>query len=265
MKITVEHLSIAVPGHDGKILDDVTFEARSGEVLGIVGPSGCGKSSLFEAIVGLIASAKGAIRFNGTAAGEERIPIGYLPQRSSDLIFPSRSVERNLRLVRTLRSHDAESGPLGTQALLERMKLLARKTAYPGVLSGGERRRLALAMILSFCPAALLLDEPFTGVDLDLRLDLWELVYDYLRLRRAKPTVLIITHSLEEAAVLSDRVLFFCRGRNGTNIHAIGEPRAQHLHTEGLSPELLYRRLRTALAPYLAHLESQMLAALERP
>lgn len=169
----------------------------------IFGPSGAGKTSLLEVIAGLRTPVRGRVMIG--ARDVTRLPprerrVGYVPQ--DDALFPHLSVRRNVM-------YGARGGDLGEVAgILEIASLLDRGVQY---LSGGERKRVALARALMTRPEVLLLDEPLSGVDLELR----NRVLDYLvRVREQFSIPLVyVTHHADEAALICDEVVRLERGR----------------------------------------------------
>ena len=178
----------------------------------LYGPSGSGKTSLLEVIAGLRRITAGRVILDGRdltnlPARERR--VGYVPQ--DDALFPHLSVRRNI-----LYGADGD-GDLGRiAAVLEIGHLLDRRTVN---LSGGERKRVALARALLSRPALLLLDEPLSGVDVDLR----NRVLDYLlRIREEFPIPLVyVTHDLAEAARICDEVVVLERGRIAGDVRPV--------------------------------------------
>lgn len=264
MNVILKNVCLEVEGNVGWLIDHATCHIESGQTIAMMGPSGCGKSSLFEIIAGFRSTNGGAVFIDDVVVKPGRAPrtIGYLPQNSSDLILPWKTVEGNLKLVSYLRRRDREHPPFDTQHLLEKTRLAHRRKNHPAVLSGGERRRLVLAMVLSFCPRVILLDEPFTGVDLDLKLDLWILLHTYRLKRQTAPTVLIITHNLDEAAILADRVIFFRKGEGGARVYE-ANPRSAFGAPEPTDLETLYKDRLTILKDYISYLDSELWSAVE--
>ena len=201
--MTVELQDIVLPLADFALEVSVKIEAPS---TAVYGPSGSGKTSLLEVIAGLRMPVRGRVMLNGrdqTDADPAARRVGYVPQ--DDALFPHMSVRRNILYGAR------EGGPFfldHVARVLELDPILAR--AIDG-LSGGERKRVALARALLTHPEILLLDEPLTGIDVGLR----KRVLDYLvRVREEFPVPIIyVTHQMEEAAVVCDSVVVLERGR----------------------------------------------------
>jgi NitT/TauT family transport system ATP-binding protein len=188
---------------DGKLLiSNASFRVNRGEIVALIGPSGCGKSSLLSVITGLLKSDAGSIKVTGEPVGPGNIPINrcvLLPQFSEHLVLPWRSVRGHLRLAGLAEAEFAQ--------YIGKVDLTGNLLKKPGQLSGGMMRRLALASVVGARSPVILLDEPFTGLDLDVTLRCWDFLEEQVNTSQA--AVLFITHSLEEAAVLADRVLLF--------------------------------------------------------
>jgi ABC-type Fe3+/spermidine/putrescine transport system ATPase subunit len=193
-------------------VDDVTLSVRDGEVLALVGPSGCGKSTLLRLIAGLLTPSSGSVwlgRDDATRLRAERRGIGYVPQ--SYALFPHLSVRENVAYgLAAQRVPRGERGARIDEALeLTRMTDFASR--MPAELSGGQRQRVALARALAIRPTVLLLDEPLSALDPQLR--------DGMRrdlralLSAADCTTIIVTHDQSEALALADRVAVMRAGR----------------------------------------------------
>lgn len=196
MKLSVA-AKIARP--NGFVLD-VAFTCDT-DVLGVVGPSGCGKSTLLDAMAGVERGA--VITLDGTSLTPlpmHQRRIGYVTQDA--LLFPHLSVRANIAYSPFARTIDDVAQTLGLTALLDRM---------PRHLSGGERRRVALARAIASAPRLLLLDEPFNGLDDARRADAIALVRDVHR-AFALPMVLV-SHRREEVGALATQVIVLEGGR----------------------------------------------------
>lgn len=188
-------------------LSHISFEVFQGEFLAIVGPSGCGKSTLLSIIAGLLTPEKGDLFYKGeyiTDCGPGEIKqIGYMLQR--DHLFEWRSVYRNvilgLELNHTLTQENID---YVTQLLID-YELYAFKDKKPSELSGGMRQRAALIRTLATHPDLLLLDEPFSALDSQTRLNVSADIAQIIR--KTNKTAILITHDLSEAITLADRVL----------------------------------------------------------
>ena len=203
------------------MLDDVSLTARAGEIVALLGPSGCGKTTLLRVIAGLQPHA-GDVRWQGrslAAVPAHRRGFGLVFQDQA--LFPHLDVERNvafgLRMqVRTQRGSAANHGRRVTE-LLELVGLSGLSRRPVDSLSGGEAQRVALARALAPHPRLLMLDEPLAGLDRPLR---DQLLVDLPRiLRRLRQTALFVTHDLEEALAVSDRVAVMRAGPHRAGRH----------------------------------------------
>ena len=181
-----------------RVLHDVSLDLTAGEFVALVGRSGSGKSTLLRAIAGLDDDAGKS----GLIAAPD--PISVLFQDSR--LLPWRTVLQNV--VLGLRAPDADAR--GRQALAD-VGLGARDGDWPGVLSGGEQQRVALARSLVRSPELLLADEPFGALDALTRTRMQDLLARLVRVHR--PAVLLVTHDVDEALVLADRILVMDEGR----------------------------------------------------
>ncbi len=196
------------------VLDDVSFNAPEGQVVALLGPSGSGKSTILRLIAGLEGVDAGEIHIGGervsavgsTLATEAR-RVGMVFQDYS--LFPHLSVGANVafgldKLGRAERDETA-------LRWLDRVNLKHRAAAYPHELSGGEQQRVALARALAPKPRAILLDEPFSGLDAVLRAELRDATLTTLA--EARTTTLFVTHDAEDALQAADRLVLLKSGR----------------------------------------------------
>ena len=184
-------------------LEPISFAIDEGSFVALVGPSGCGKSTLLSVIAGLIAPSGGRVRDREREVSGPRADVGYLTQK--DTLMPWRDVLRNVEMPLEIRGVDKSSRECRARALIERVGLAGSERAYPRELSGGMARRASLARMLIAEPETLLLDEPFSALDAQLRL---EMQNELLRLWSGSgKTVVFVTHDIQEAIALADRVL----------------------------------------------------------
>lgn len=186
-------------------LDDFSLAMEEGEFVSIVGPSGCGKSTFLHMVGGFEPITDGAITVSGrsvVAPGPDR---GMLFQDYA--LFPWRTVIGNVAWSLEVAGMGKRERLKRAEQYLEMTGLSAFRDAYPSELSGGMQQRVALARVLAFEPAMLLMDEPFGALDAQTR----ELMQEELTAiwQRHERTVLFVTHDIEEAVYLSDRVIVF--------------------------------------------------------
>ena len=184
-------------------LQDVSFDVAGGEFVSIVGPSGCGKSTLLGLIAGLVPTTAGRITVGGRPVEGVTSELGFVFQR--DALFPWKTVVENVGLPLLFRGVPAAAARPRVAEWIGRIGLTGFERYHPHQLSGGMRKRVALAMTMVYEPQIVLMDEPFGALDVQTRnlmendlLDLWA------QFRR---TVLFVTHDLEEAIALSDRIV----------------------------------------------------------
>ena len=184
-------------------LEGVELEVRAGEVLAVVGPSGCGKSTLLELVAGLQEPDSGAATAAGAADAEgRRAACAYMPQR--DLLLPWRSALANAGLALECQGVRSAEARRRAAPLFERFGLAQFERARPADLSGGMRQRVAFLRTLLAGRPILLLDEPFGALDSLTRAGMQEWLADALR--QEPRTVLLVTHDVQEALCLADRV-----------------------------------------------------------
>jgi NitT/TauT family transport system ATP-binding protein len=190
-----------------KVLDDINLQIAEKEFVAIVGPSGCGKTTCLRMVAGFEAASSGTVSVNGkavTAPGPDRAVVFQ-----QFALFPWKTVRENIDLgLRNKRLPQAERDRLISEALIL-MNLESHADAFPHQLSGGMQQRVAIARAYVLDPEVLLMDEPFGALDAQTRVVMQE---ELVRLARRNPrTVLFITHAVEEAVYLADRVAIMTR------------------------------------------------------
>jgi sulfonate transport system ATP-binding protein len=223
---------------DKTVLCDVRVQLDAGEVVTLVGASGCGKSTLLRVVAGLDTDCEGEVRVRGEPLRGLTRDIRFVFQEPR--LFPWLTVERNVAFDL---EGDGDPSPAVTE-LLREVGLEGLGDALPKQLSGGQAQRVAIARGLFARPSLLLLDEPFSAVDAFTRIKLQDLL---LTLARAHDvTVLMVTHDIDEAVHLSDRVLVLEAdpGRLREQVHiTLARPRSR----EDAQGAVLTRRVRQAL------------------
>jgi sulfonate transport system ATP-binding protein len=184
-----------------RALDGVSLEVALGEIVVVVGGSGCGKSTLLRAVSGLDRPTQGTVTLDGASITAPHEKIGIIFQEPR--LLPWLSVRDNVGFGLEDR-RKAEREARVAQAL-ERVGLTEKAKMWPRELSGGQAQRVAIARALVPRPEVLLLDEPFSALDAFTRVDLQDHLLDLWA--DSKPTLLVVTHDVEEAVVLADRVL----------------------------------------------------------
>ena len=204
-KLEVKDLSYSyhTPEGETRALSRISFDVQDGEFLAVVGPSGCGKSTLLSLLAGLLKPEEGEIFIDGVPRRESRAVIGYMLQK--DHLFEWRSILDNVSLGPEIRR--SLTGPVREElrAMLDTYGLLPFAHARPSQLSGGMRQRAALIRTLALKPDILLLDEPFSALDYQTRLEVCDDISTIIRTQ--KKTAVLITHDLSEAISAADRIL----------------------------------------------------------
>lgn len=182
---------------------DINFTASRGEFIGIVGSSGCGKTTLLNAIAGFVRPSAGSVVVNGVPVTRPSAAVTMVFQ--SYALFPWMTVEKNMMFGLRMKGIDAAQAAPIIARYLDMTGLQGTQALYPYQLSGGMQQRVALARALAIDPEIVLMDEPFAAVDLQTREDLQDELGALTG--QTQQTVLLVTHSVDEAVYLSDRVL----------------------------------------------------------
>ncbi|HSZ26052.1 MAG TPA: ABC transporter ATP-binding protein [Cytophagaceae bacterium] len=211
--LEIKNISKKFEGQEKSAVNDVSFSVREGEFFTLTGESGSGKSTLLRLIKGLEDPNDGEIWFDGTLvkgpskkliAGEEGIELAHQDYN----LFPLHTVYENIQYI--IRHLSDENQKLKISELLEVFRLHDYKDKIPGTLSGGQQQRVAIAKALAASPKLLLLDEPFSNLDMILRAEIKTELADYIR--QTKAAVIFVTHESGDALSLSDRVAIMKEG-----------------------------------------------------
>ena len=219
---------------DRKVVDDVSFDVHSGQIIGLLGPNGAGKTTSFYMVVGLLKPDHGAVYFDETLITHlpmyrrARMGISYLPQEPS--IFRKLSVRDNIMAVLENMSLTQEEREGRLESLLEELNIahIAQSRAFQ--LSGGERRRVEVARALATNPAFILLDEPFAGIDPIAVIELQKIIR---QLKERGIGVLITDHNVRETLGICDLSYLLKDGQvqeKGTAEQLVNSPLARETY-----------------------------------
>jgi len=204
-KLQISHLGKSFG--ELRALQDIDLVVERGEFIAVVGPSGCGKTTFLRIVAGLEPASAGEVKLDGRPVSGPGLDRGFVFQ--TDNLLPWRTVFANAIIGREVAG---QVGPAERQRTMELLKLVGLEgfeSYHPRQLSGGMRQRVNLARALAIDPEILLMDEPFSSLDAQTReimqtelMRIWE---------QGRKTVLFVTHQIDEAVFLSDRVLVFAR------------------------------------------------------
>ena len=213
-----------------RILDDISFDVKAGQILAILGPSGAGKTTLLRCLALLHAQTSGTITVDGA-------PISTLAPGKVGIVFqgfnlfPHLTVLENMLLAPTCHKKDSTEALLEkANALLEQFGLTEHAHAHPHNLSGGQKQRVAIARALMMDPPVLLFDEPTSALDPELMNDVSEIIKT---LRQPNRVILVVTHEVRLAHHVADHILFLDKGALLDNV---SKDAFFDTATEGVSP-----------------------------
>jgi iron(III) transport system ATP-binding protein len=219
--LSIQNLVKHFPGTQQSAVNDISFGLSSGEILALVGPSGCGKTTTLRIIAGLERPDSGSVRLHDRVVASESVfvppekrGVGMVFQDHA--LFPHMTVSENIAFG--LRGQSPAQVKQTVGEMLHLVGLLPLSKRYPHALSGGERQRVALARALAPRPVLVLMDEPFSSLDADLRMEMREHVRHILKTMKA--TVVFVTHDQEEALYMGDRLAVLQNG----HLEQIGTP-----------------------------------------
>ncbi len=191
------------------VLQDLTLHIQPGEIYGLLGPNGAGKTTTINILCNLLRADSGSIAINGQPVSKRtKHLVGIAPQEN--LLYKTLSCEENLNFYAQVYGLTAQQRRQRVQVCLEAVNLADRAKSPVETLSGGMQRRVNIAVALVHQPKLLVLDEPTTGLDIEARYEIWDLIR---RLRGEGITILLTTHLLDEAERLCQRIGILKRGR----------------------------------------------------
>ena len=194
------------------VLNNINLEVKEGEIISLLGPSGCGKSTTLKIIAGILDFDKGDILFNdnsikNTTTKNRNVGIVFREY----LLFPHMTVYENIEFGLKMKKIKKSNRDKKVKELIELVKLKDYHNKYPSELSGGQKQRVAIARTLAVNPQVLLLDEPFSNLDINLRQEMREFVSTLQK--ELKVTTILVTHDKEEALMMSDKIAVMVNGQ----------------------------------------------------
>lgn len=217
MKLEVKNMDIKIKNK--VILEDINMEVNKNEFISILGPSGCGKSTLLKSIAGILEVDRGEIFIDSKNINKKPVHKRDTVIVFQDIrLFPHMTVYENISFPLKIKKINKNKTNNIVKSLLDRVKLKGFESRKAGELSGGQQQRVALARALAARPKILLLDEPFSGLDENLRFDMQLLIMDIHK--EFDMTTIMVTHDKNEAISMSDRIMLMEAGR----IIQVGKP-----------------------------------------
>jgi NitT/TauT family transport system ATP-binding protein len=219
-----------VLGYDQEpVVEGVNLEVGAGKFVSLVGPSGSGKTSVLRAVNGLLIPRAGQVELNGS-----RETLGFLFQ--DDALLPWRTARQNVALGLRIRKVPKSAAHTEADGWLNRLGLEGFGDRYPHELSGGQRKRVAIAQVLALKPRLLLMDEPFASLDAIVRTRITQELLTWVE--REHLSVLLVTHDLEEALSASDIVYLLSQGPRARirSSYAVSIPRPRDIFASRRHP-----------------------------
>lgn len=253
-KIAIQDLNLSFVHENQRVpvLSNLNLTLNDGEFLAVIGPSGCGKSTILRAISGLIQPDSGQIQVDGQTATGTPERVGMVFQ--NDCLLPWQTVSQNIELGFTMRGISPAQSKDNVRKLINLVHLNGFANAVPRQLSGGMRKRVALARAIAYEPDVFLMDEPFGPLDAQTRISIGQ---EFLRIwGQLGKSVIFVTHDIEEAIALADRVVVF--SNRPASVHAefkIDLPRPRDFYEIRFHPH--FRDIHEAIWHSLASLTPQ--------
>jgi len=197
-------------GRRVEAIADLSLRVERGESLAIIGPSGCGKTSLLYLLAGLLRPTAGRVRIGGEEVRGPRRDVALVLQDIG--LLPWKSVWRNTTLGLELNGGTDETQLARVEAILGELGLTELKDRYPTQLSGGQKKRVGMARALAVEPQLLLMDEPLVSLDALTKEGLQNSILKLWQERKERLTVVLVTHDIEEAVFLGERIIVLSRG-----------------------------------------------------
>ena len=210
--IELKHICVSFP-RQANVLKDISLTIAKGEVISIIGPSGSGKSTLIRVMNHLVKPTSGEVYFDGVLLQESnvnqvRAQMGMVFQQFE--LFPHLSVLQNIMLAPLqLKLMSKQEAQRKAEELLLKVNLIDKKDAYPNALSGGQKQRIAICRSLAMNPKVMLFDEPTSALDPEMVKEVLGMIQDVVAMGM---TVIIVTHEMNFAKQISDRILFMDQG-----------------------------------------------------
>ena len=203
--VEIKNLNLIYQSLDSETLalENINLNIEPEEFISIVGPSGCGKTTILSLIAGLIKPTNGEVKVKNKVPNPKDNVCGYMFQR--DNLLPWRSIEKNIYFGLELKKQKTKTRKTYALELAEKYGLSEFLKKHPSELSGGMRQRVALIRTLALKPDLLLLDEPFSALDYQTRLELCDHVFEIIK--QEKKTAILVTHDIYEAISMSDRII----------------------------------------------------------
>lgn len=208
--ITLNHIQKSFEGQT--VIQDMNLEIEKGELVTFLGPSGCGKSTLLRMVAGLVTPEEGSISIDGrdvTHVSPKDRGVGMVFQ--SYALFPNMNVFENIAFGLKMKKMEKDDIHEKVMSMIELVGLTGKEKAYPHELSGGQQQRVALARSVVVEPKVLLLDEPLSALDAQIRKNLQQLLRSIQQ--RLGITMILVTHDQDEAMVVSDRIVLLNNGQ----------------------------------------------------
>lgn len=252
LQISHVHKSFKQGKQKLNVLNDISLSVSAGEFVSIIGPSGCGKSTLFHLIGGLMPVDEGEVILQGKTINGERGHISYVPQQSA--LFPWRNILDNLLLAQEIAGTIVTSSKQEALDWLEKAGMAGFDKAYPHMLSGGMQQRVSFLRGMLAPQEVMCLDEPFSSLDALTREDMQRWLLDIWESHQR--TVLMITHSIDEALMLSDKI-YLLSNRPASVLQVINVP-FERPRKDELASDLLFLQLKQEISHWMRQEQQQL-------